>query len=794
MLEPVNASPFNLNLKDQNNLSPKASGETNYLETYLKTIPPVTDKLAISNKTKKGSEPGNIFADIPAARNLQESKEYLEQRREAIISEYVDNEIPEWVGKVENGTAGKVAFESNVKFISGTDIEKTNQILKKAYSYSNVGTHTKPVRSGDYDFTLTTMTATVYNNLDNPALHEDTKKHIIKNVLNQEGNNHLNKRWLLGIIPETENHILMTESSRYLKNQLVEKYGMSYSTDNMKSKKYDNDLNGFNNWFVDHLSQFARNDFDEYNARPYQAYTVRAIQNMYDFADDPKVQKSAHIVMDYISARFATQSSELRRVVPFRRRQNYKDNDNLFEKDSQSARFAVLAGNYNGFDNNTDNKFAFPKGHILSPAMSKYKVPDAILDLMVDKGNNPHFMTAHHENTEIVYSEENFTVSAGGHYHDWSKLPFSSQEDGISMPTVIMLKGQGPSLSNMIRFLGRADDGKVNNTGVYENFASGIRPVFPEKLEKELKESGKLVEKGNWKFAEIDNVYVAFYSHSQKSPDNYAPSVGFSEVVDKKEFSSLNDFINKVEKNNQGKSFNHYGNNLYTTSRGKTIEFVMAEKLENKFFGGKKAPDNKPELWNIRNVWDNGKKLQIETHLEKWKLADSYTMNKENDGENNDYVIKADGTGQIIINNPNNNQSLLMSLADHDKPIRIEQNGEAINLSETDKTTLSRTSIKNGFDYTVKLDSPEKVRYLSLKWDKKSEPQHVHVYILKKGESDWTLAEKRKDPFSSDDYDFRTDFDLSDSPEVLAVKFLVTGKKLNLEGKPEVYQAFPENK
>jgi len=76
---------------------------------------------------------------------------------------------------------------------------------------------------------------------------------------------------------------------------------------------------------------------------------------------------------------------------------------------------------------------------------------------MVDKSSNPYFMKSHHQNTEIIYAENNFLISAGGHFDDWSKLPFTKQENGLPMPTVIMFKDGGPNVNNMVRFLGRGD-------------------------------------------------------------------------------------------------------------------------------------------------------------------------------------------------------------------------------------------------------------------------------------------------------------------------------------------------
>jgi hypothetical protein len=748
------------------------------------------DTLIINSKSKSEDLNRSVFDGIPAARNLEESKASLQQRKDSAIRRNAELKLDAFPNKDSKGNGG-ISNQADAKLSLGVDIEQINKELSKGKPYAKPGTDFAPLRKGDYDFALVNFTSLLYRQWDNPALKPETRLNLAKNIINEEGKDHIPSRWLLGIVPETENHILMTESTRYLKNQIVQKNGIGYSTSNLKPENYDNSKNGFNNWFVNHLSQFARKDFDEYNSKPYQPYALKAIENLYDYADDPKVKTSAQIVLDYTSAKFALQSSDLRRVVPYRRRPEHKSLDDILG-DNQSSRFATLAGNFNAYDKGTDVKDPFSRYHMFTQGISKYEVPDAILDVMVDKSSNPYFMTSHHENTEIVYAENNFLISAGGHFDDWSSMPFTKQENGIPMPTVIMLKDSGPNTNNMIRFLGRGDKSdKINNTGVYENFAFGIRPVLPANLEKELKEKGKIIEKDSFKFMEVDNTYIAMYIKNQPSPGDYAPSIGFAEVVDKKNFASLADFKADIEKNNQGKTYSYYGSNTYTTTKGKTIEFEMAENPKKNFWGNKVPPEGNVTEWPVKRVWEgnnsSNKEIPIERKFEKWQLTNSYTTEKENDGENNDYLMKADGTGQVLINNPRLNKSLLMSLADHSNPVRIEQNVEVINLAETSE--IKNNKDQHSMDLSVNLKESDKVGYISLKWAKDSAPADVRLYIKEKNANNWKLAEDRKNVFTSKDYDFRTDFNLAAHPEVTAVKFLVMGKDLKLAGNPEVYKA-----
>lgn len=79
-------------------------------------------------------------------------------------------------------------------------------------------------------------------------------------------------------VPETESHLLMIESTRYLVNQLpFERTG---------DEAYKNRTNGLTDWLLSHLQTFAKHDFLEFNSRPYSRLTMHAIMNFYEFDRD----------------------------------------------------------------------------------------------------------------------------------------------------------------------------------------------------------------------------------------------------------------------------------------------------------------------------------------------------------------------------------------------------------------------------------------------------------------------------------------------------------------------------
>ena len=186
-------------------------------------------------------------------------------------------------------------------------------------------------------------------------LKADTKKHLLDNLLTVRGGEAERREflWICGLptfVPESENHILMTESSRYLTNQLL---AADYKQANKPvPKEFDNDQNGMTAWVLQHLQSFVRNDFYEYNGRPYAREAMQGISNLYEFAGpvvrsnpcwrsnppDPAqppiprgcdVRRGARIVMDYHAARFALGSLGLRRASPYRRQPDQRNYSRL---------------------------------------------------------------------------------------------------------------------------------------------------------------------------------------------------------------------------------------------------------------------------------------------------------------------------------------------------------------------------------------------------------------------------------------------------------------------------------
>src|SRR5262249_30169960 len=149
--------------------------------------------------------------------------------------------------------------------------------------------------------------------------------------------------------------------------------------------------------------------------------TRHALLNLCSFAYDAEVRLGARMVLDHISAHIAVSSDDLRRMVPFRRRNEDPNNRRVATAqgdpgfgfmdvslldahgaDPMPAHFALLAGNTRAYrlpnkrqwiDENVKNPPSRPWAWAITPnfapeltlgAVAEYRLPPSIHDLLVN--------------------------------------------------------------------------------------------------------------------------------------------------------------------------------------------------------------------------------------------------------------------------------------------------------------------------------------------------------------------------------------------------------------------------
>ena len=276
--------------------------------------------------------------------------------------------------------------------------------------------------------------------------------------------------FLVANIPETENHLLGINTTKYLNNQLIIE---TLGNDITLTGPYIRDQIEIKAWLLKRMQGYLQHDFIEYNARPYQRHAVESIRNIADFAGDPgrptvsddDLRNAANLVLDYTAAKFAVGSSQGRRMVPYRRHRSdfakAVDVDasgwnGIFDQASSADHQVGIALLYAGQTQQlplgqASRSFA---AEIVSAATSFYEPEATILDLAIAK-DVPIYQRMSHTVPEIYASGPGYLISAGslssglaypvtgiafidGHIDDW----------GSGVPTTLFLIGDPtPGLS-----------------------------------------------------------------------------------------------------------------------------------------------------------------------------------------------------------------------------------------------------------------------------------------------------------------------------------------------------------
>ena len=326
-------------------------------------------------------------------------------------------------------------------------------------------------------------------------------------------------------IGETENHILMILTARYLTNQLLYQRNPLPSYDNRRNAGEGPDCMGL---LLTLLRDMLRDDFSEYNAKSYQDETRSALLNLCSYAYDHEVRLASRMVLDYISAHIAVSSCDLRRLVPFRRRNEGVNSAQLpggimsvgllewsLGADPMSEHFAIQAGNTRAYENPWLSRpwpwgIASDGGEATQEALSDYRIPPSIHDLFVNDLHRRFFQRLHRfvlpdvkltgrncDNMEIYAGSPSYLITAGGSPATYAIDPGpvlltaagrrkSAQQLGVAVTTSFMPAGQSPgpgsqnSARELIQFSHFSENqGEVANYGVAPDLAFGHTVYLP---------------------------------------------------------------------------------------------------------------------------------------------------------------------------------------------------------------------------------------------------------------------------------------------------------------------------
>jgi hypothetical protein len=400
--------------------------------------------------------PGNI--GIPTARTIVWKTK----------SAFADSICNQWAAKAISDKnldgKGNVPRILLAKLWMKQDIPEVNRIILKLTAWGISGSSWALNKKGDYDFSITIYTTILYLFGDQPELlYPDTKDYLLKVLLTEEGNKFRSTApRTLGLAPETENHILMTEGSRYLKNRWLMNHGSN-------DQKYDNLQNGMEEKLLVFMDKMRTNGLYEFNSLPYIGYTITALLNLEAFGSD-KLKVEARNVLDYMNWTYALGSYQLKHYPPMRRRYE-KAGIKEITTDYQS----IFMKSWLSFSpvSDYDKDISSGEVHALMGAIMPYRPADKVVEIIFDKGDG-YFVKLGHgpkSSPEIYSAGEKFLISAGG-------VNRGERSIIVARPITLFLNDHAGHLSQTFHLAGPGTDFKEwNNTGVYENFACAAGPV-----------------------------------------------------------------------------------------------------------------------------------------------------------------------------------------------------------------------------------------------------------------------------------------------------------------------------
>ena len=350
-----------------------------------------------------------------------------------------------------------------------------------------------------------------------------------------------------GGIEETENHLFMQNSSKYIKNKLM-MAELRQGGDHKGFDKVADENEEVRKWLLKRMRRVVKEDFVEYNARPYSRLSHQAILNLLDFACevswgwdsaawpprggdrscDPKDQAiwtAATSVYDLSAAKISLGSNQGRRLIPFRRlveaNMQFHDEPRYFHDMGGNADHLIAAlqawtaSTLHGKDHKAS---ASSIEEMMWYATSRYVPHEMILDLAVDKSSLIE-QAYTHGGYEAYSSGPRWLLTAGGDSTHAAQglrvnwLPFGvfgadfniyafspSNDKGAGVPTTLMVDGTSDrrdTYTSFLRFEGDiedwgTDDGKPlksfsHNRCVSGNFACGLRLEIPDPIKGCLK-------------------------------------------------------------------------------------------------------------------------------------------------------------------------------------------------------------------------------------------------------------------------------------------------------------------
>jgi hypothetical protein len=452
--------------------------------------------------------------------------------------------------------------------LEGKRVEEMNKYLMNQKAVGHPGSPWLLYPLGDYDFTAMAFTALLYLFGESPdLLYPKTRDHLLDNILTIEGSG-FRKNVGYMFLEDSENHILMTESSRYLKNQWLKNHGNNES-------KYDNSINGVAQKLKSFLEEIDTYGFYEFNSAPYLGYTYCSLLNLYEFASGD-IRYLSGKLLDRLNWQYALSSYNFKHFPPNRRRfgKSFKTN---IDSDYHTVMLKVWASLY---DDSLSIDISRGEHHALWATFASYKPADEVMELILNKPKPFFVKIGHGYNScpEIISGDKDYLLSAGGANQGRRSLI-------VAKPIMLFLNDSASEMRDTFHMFGPGDNFvDWNNTGVYGDFGCTKGKVNIPKGKQAITSSA------NWQIFYIaEGVFLATYSKKK---------LGLMAIV---RLNSAKNVLEKIIENNRDeKQLNH----RFYHPNGNKIEYDL---------------ESPKDQWVITSVNDKN----TDRNFSKWAFFES---------------------------------------------------------------------------------------------------------------------------------------------------------------------------
>lgn len=435
-------------------------------------------------------------------------------------------------------------------------------------------------------------------------------------------------------------HLLMQNSSRYLKNKLM----MAELSQQGHREEFDviAELNEeLRIWLLKRMQRIAEEDFVEYNSKPYGRLSHFSLLNLIDYAcdihwnyelaaqmqqadtscdeKDRAIVTAAAAVLDLSAAKASVGSLGARRLIPYRRlaveNKKYYDGRPLTEMgqgaDTMIGALQVWTGQlrFAPFGNARPDTF----GQLVFYSTSRYRPDAMILSMAVDK-STPRQQQYRHGTREAYVSGDGWLITAGGTderaaqgltFPGFTLYALSPRDDrGVGVPTTLMTDAvvdetveqrRFSRVQDFLRFDGKdvgfgSDNGNEmksysNNNCIAGAFACGLRPRKPAGFD-----DAACAKPIGEKFVAIDSTLCpAIGAPADPARGIYIAFYdhggewGFFEVAQRTAFASIDDFIARVRDRNSAHMSGWASKSAddeitYVTTDNRTLEFTPEDE------------------------------------------------------------------------------------------------------------------------------------------------------------------------------------------------------------------------